>query len=118
VNSCLTYRSAHSACARDCAREHRYPTSRHPPSPYEFPHAGGFPSEESTLIITDNSARSAPLYWRPQRVLFRHSHGGMGAGSTHNPFLASRASFSSPSRTVSPSAYFRYHQHQPFLTSV
>jgi len=27
------------------------PPSRHPPSPYEFPHAGGFPSEERALII-------------------------------------------------------------------
>jgi hypothetical protein len=35
----------------------------------------------------------------------------------HNPFFASRESFSNPSRTVSPCAYFRYHQHQPCLTS-
>jgi len=32
-----------------------------PRSPYEFPHAGGFPSEERALIITDNAALSAPL---------------------------------------------------------
>src|SRR2546426_7094850 len=32
--------------------------------------------------------------------------------------LASLASFSSFLRTVSPGAYFRYHQHQPFLTIV
>lgn len=43
---------------------------------------------------------------------FRRSHGGTGAGSTHKPFLASRASLSSPSSTVSLGAYFRYHQHQ------
>ena len=37
------------------------------------------------------------------RVLFRHSHGGCGCGSAHKPFLASRASFSSPStRRVLP----------------
>ena len=51
-------------------------------------------------------------------LVFRHSHGGTGCGSTHKPFFASRASFSSPSSTVSPGAYFRYHQHQPSLTSV
>src|SRR6185503_7763131 len=34
------------------------------------------------------------------RVLFRHSHGGTGCGSAHKPFLASRASFSSPSNTL------------------
>ena len=48
----------------------------------------------------------------------RHSHGGTGCGSAHKPFFASRASFSNPSSTVSPGAYFRYHQHQPSLTSV
>jgi hypothetical protein len=34
----------------------------------------------------------------------RHSHGGTGCGSTHKPFLPSRASFSSPSSTVFPGA--------------
>jgi hypothetical protein len=48
---------------------------------------------------------------------FRHSHGGTGRGSAHNPFRPSRASFSNPSRTVSPGAYFRYHQHQPSRAS-
>jgi hypothetical protein len=47
----------------------------------------------------------------------RHAHGGTGCGSTHKPILASRASFSNPSSPVSPGAYFRYHQHQPCLTS-
>jgi hypothetical protein len=47
----------------------------------------------------------------------RHSHGSTGRGAAHTPFLASRASFSNPSSTVSPGAYFRYHQHQPCLTS-
>ncbi len=28
-----------------------------------------------------------------------------------------RASFSNPSSTISPGAYFRYYQHQPCLTS-
>ena len=46
---------------------------------------------------------------------FRHSHGGIGCGSTHNPFCPSRASFSNPSRTMPPGAYLRYHQ--PCLTS-
>ena len=46
---------------------------------------------------------------------FRHSHGGTGCGSTHKPFPASRASFSNPSSTASPGAYFLYHQHQPCL---
>jgi hypothetical protein len=44
-----------------------------------------------------------------------HSHGGMGAGSTHKPFFASRAFFSRLSSMESPGAYFRYHQHQPSL---
>src|SRR5580765_2371223 len=47
-----------------------------------------------------------------------HSHGGTGCGSAYNHFLASRASFSNPSSTVFAGAYFRYHQHQPSLTSV
>src|SRR5437868_13279352 len=51
-------------------------------------------------------------------MLFRHSHGGTGCGSVHNPFWASRASLSKPSSTAFPGAYFRYHQHQPSLTSV
>jgi hypothetical protein len=38
-------------------------------------------------------------------------------GSAHTPILASRASFSSPFSTVSPGAYFRYHQHQSCFTS-
>ena len=54
----------------------------------------------------------------PSILIFRHSHGGTGCGSTHNPLLASRASFSNPSSTASPGAYFLYHQHQPSLTSV
>ena len=44
---------------------------------------------------------------------FRYTHGGTGCGSAHKPFLASRAWFSNPSSTVSPGAYFRYHQHPP-----
>ena len=47
----------------------------------------------------------------------RHSHGGVGCGSTHKPLLNSRASFSSVSSSMFPGAYFRYHQHQPSLTS-
>jgi hypothetical protein len=74
------------------------------------------------LTLTDNSTPSdtllLPRYWRPQRVLFRHSHGGTGCGSAHKPFLASRASFSNPSSTVSPGACFRYHQHQPCLINL
>src|SRR6476660_809447 len=50
-------------------------------------------------------------------LVFLHSHGGTGCGSAHKPFFPSRASFSNPSTTVSPGAYFRYHQHQPSLTS-
>ena len=53
----------------------------------------------------EGAARDVPLHL-PR---FRHSHGGTGCGSAHNPFFASRASFSNPSRTVSPGAYFRYH---------
>ena len=33
------------------------------------------------------------------------------------PFRPSRASFSSPSSTLSPSAYCQYHQHEPSLAS-
>ena len=50
-------------------------------------------------------------------LLFRHSHGGTGCGSAHKPILASLASFSNPSSTISPGAYFRYHHHQPCLTN-
>ena len=46
------------------------------------------------------SAKRSTDYFR-----FRHSHGGIGCGSAHKPFLASRASCSNPSRTVSPGAY-------------
>ena len=48
----------------------------------------------------------------------RYSHGEIGAGSAHKPFFASHASFSNPSSTLSPGAYFLYHQHQPSSTSV
>ena len=41
------------------------------------------------------------------------SHGGIGSGSAHKPFFASRASLSDPSNTLSAGAYFRYHQHRP-----
>jgi len=41
---------------------------------------------------------------RPQRVPFRHSHGGTGCGSTHRPFFAPRASFSRLSSSVFPGA--------------
>ena len=51
------------------------------------------------------------------RLDLRYSHGGTGCGSVHNPFRPSRASPSSPSRTVSPGAYRRYHQHQPCSTN-
>ena len=53
----------------------------------------------------------------PRRAL-RYTHGGIGAGSAHRPIFASRASCSSLSSSVSPGAYFRYHQHQPSLTRV
>ena len=42
--------------------------------------------------------------WTAHLFLFLHSHGGTGCGSAHKPFLASRASVSSPSSTVSPGA--------------
>src|SRR4249920_3803750 len=41
----------------------------------------------------------------------RYSHGEIGTGSAHNPFLASRPAFSNSSRSVSPGAYFLYPQH-------
>ena len=50
-------------------------------------------------------------------LIFLHSHGGIGCGSAHNPFSASRASASKPFSTASPGAYFRYHQHQPSFTN-
>ena len=50
--------------------------------------------------------------------IFRHSHGGIGCGSAHKPFLAFRASASRLSSSLFSGAYFRYHQHQPSLTSV
>src|SRR6185436_14207369 len=52
-----------------------------------------------------------------RNFFFLHSHGGMGCGSAHNPRLASRALVSNCSSVTFPDAYFRYHQHQPFLTS-
>lgn len=48
----------------------------------------------------------------PRRI-FRYAQGGTGAGSAHKPFLASLASFSSLSSSVSSGAYFGYHQHTP-----
>lgn len=51
------------------------------------------------------------------RLRLRHSHGGTGRGSAQSPFFASRASFSSHARKVCSGAYFRYHQHQPSMTS-
>ena len=93
-----------------------------------------FPSD---LVALTSGARGAlhdslswPLYnglatllmWSMSRPLLKRSTvrmaGGRGAGSTHKTFLASHASFSIPSSSVSASAYFRYHQHQPSLTSV
>jgi len=41
----------------------------------------------------------------------RYSHSGTGWGSADSPLRASRASFSSPSSTVSADAERRYHQH-------
>src|ERR1700675_106159 len=90
-----------------------YTTSRHPPSPHEFPHAGGVPTEERALIILDEPQPSAPLHWRPQRVLFRHCHGGICVAPTHKPCFVSRACCSSLANSVFLGAYFRYHQHQP-----
>jgi hypothetical protein len=58
-----------------------------------------------------------PVVEKDYLCCFAHSHGGTGCGSTHKPFLASRAFLSNPSSTVSPGAYFLYHQHQPSLTS-
>jgi hypothetical protein len=69
-----------------------------------------------------NEALLWPPVWR-RRIYraaapaFRHSHGGTGCGSAHNPFRPACASFSNPSSIASPGAYFRYHQHQPSLTS-
>jgi len=51
------------------------------------------------------------------RVLFPHSHAGMGWGSSHKPSFAPRASASRVFGFAFPCAYFRYHQHQPSLTS-
>src|SRR5262249_30112358 len=51
------------------------------------------------------------------RLALRYTHGRGETGSAHNPLLASPASFSNPSSTVSPGAYFRYHQHHPSFTS-
>jgi len=44
------------------------------------------------------------------------SQGGIGCGSAHKPFFASRASCSNPASTESPGAHFRYH-HQQFLAN-
>ena len=46
----------------------------------------------------------ASQYPPASAYFFFHSHGGIGAGSAHKPFLASRASLSKPSSTVSPGA--------------
>ncbi len=51
-------------------------------------------------------------------LALREAHGGMGAESTHKPFLISRASFSIFSSSLSPGAYFLYHQHQSYMTNV
>ena len=71
------------------------------PAPLTFGQAPSIPLYTgATFFLLLQQLRHRHLYF-----LFRHSHGGTGCGSTHNPFLASRASFSSPSRTVSPDAY-------------
>jgi hypothetical protein len=47
---------------------------------------------------------------------FLNSHGGIGYESTHNPRLASRASHSSFSSSLSFGAYRRNHHARPALT--
>jgi len=49
---------------------------------------------------------------------FRHSHGGTGLDSAHNPFLPCRASCSSFSNFLFPGAYFRSHRQYPSLTNL
>ena len=43
---------------------------------------------------------------------------GIGEGSIQNPFLATLASFSSPSNIAFSDTYFPYHQYKPSLTRV
>jgi hypothetical protein len=56
------------------------------------------------------NGRRSHAHQLPGQTLFtdlnrRHTHGGPAVESVYNPLLASRASFSSPSSTVSPGAY-------------
>src|SRR5262249_21639056 len=51
------------------------------------------------------------------RLSFPPPHGGTDCESAHSPSPAPRARRSSSSRITFPGAYFRYHQHQPSLTS-
>jgi hypothetical protein len=47
---------------------------------------------EATVAVTDRPF--LPIDTVPLGYRFRHSHGGTGCGSAHNPFLSSRASLS------------------------
>ena len=49
--------------------------------------------------------------------VFSTPHGGTVCGSAHNPFCPSRTSFSKPSSTISPGAWFLYQQENPSRTS-
>jgi len=55
-------------------------------------------------MVTKQMTYERSILPAPQR--FRHSHGNTGCGSAHKPFRPFRASFSNPSSTVSPGAYF------------
>src|SRR6476660_10524531 len=59
------------------------------------------------------SATNHPIPYFP----FRYDQGGTGLELLQTPYLPLRASPCNPSSTVSPGAYFLYHQHHPSLTS-
>ena len=88
---------------------HRWPPSRQEPPTRRQEATGAEPTQSKDTETETRGIKSPPLTC----YRFRHSHGGTGCGSAHKPFSPSRASFSNPSSTVSPGAYFRYHQHQP-----
>jgi len=53
----------------------------------------------------------------PLRLPARHSQGGIGLASDHNPTPALLAAVCSAARVWSPGAYFSYHHASPALTN-
>ena len=87
---------------------------------YTTPKRGGRTATDTRLAL--HSCHSPvprvnprPISGKPRFRAF-DSDGGTGSGSAHSPIPDALVSTSS--RITSPGAYFLYHQHQPYLTTV